>query len=51
MVITQKKLRWIWRAALEKENTELIKKESTAYIISQQGSVNRSVEKIIKFIK
>ena len=45
-----KEIALIWQAAFEKENTELIKEKSTKYITSQQGSVNRSVEKIMGFI-
>ena len=45
-----KEIALIWQAALEKENIELIKEKSTKYITSQQGSVNRSVEKIMRFI-
>ena len=45
-----KEIALIWQTALETENTELIKEKSTKYITSQQGSVNRSVEKIMGFI-
>ena len=45
-----KEIALIWNAALETENTELIKEKSVRYIASQQGSVNRSVEKIMRFI-
>jgi hypothetical protein len=45
-----KEIALIWNAALETENTELIKEKSVRYIASQQGSVNRSVKKIMRFI-
>ena len=45
-----KEIALIWQAALENENTELIKEKSTNYIASQKGSVKRSVEKIIELI-
>ena len=40
----------IWKMALKEDNPELIKQKSADYIISKSGSVDRSIEKIKKYI-
>ena len=40
----------IWKMALNQDNPELIKQKSADYIISKSGSVDRSIEKIKKYI-